>query len=60
VFTIRLEHSLLALEQDVAEDIYVVPSVVQAEKVEEAPRPRRSRFHWLRGFGRRARIDHRK
>jgi DtxR family Mn-dependent transcriptional regulator len=60
VFTIRLERSLLALEQDVAEDIYVVPSVVQEDKVEEAPLPRRSRFHWLRGFGRRARIDHRK
>ncbi len=60
VFTLRLERSLLALEQDVAEDIYVVPSAVEDPAEESAPQPRRSRFHWFRGFGRRARIDHRK
>jgi DtxR family Mn-dependent transcriptional regulator len=61
VFTIRLERSLLALEQDVAEDIYVMPAAEPTTAPqEEAPPPRRSRFHWLRGFGRRARIDHRK
>jgi DtxR family Mn-dependent transcriptional regulator len=61
VFTIRLERSLLALEHDVAEDIYVMPAPESPPKVEdEVPEPRRSRFHWLRGFGRRARIDHRK
>jgi len=60
VFTIRLERALLALEADVAEDIYVMPAIEPVKNEEPAPAPRRSRFHWLRGFGRRARIDHRK
>lgn len=60
VFTLRLERSLLALEQDVAEDIYVMPAAEPAKTEEEAPPARRSRFHWLGGLGRRARIDHRK
>lgn len=60
VFTLRLERQLLALEHDVAEDIYVVPWESPPPDQEPAPSPPRSRFHWLRGFGRRARIDHRK
>lgn len=60
VFTLRLERQLLALEHDVAEDIYVVPWESPPPDGETAPLPPRSRFHWLRGFKRRARIDHRK
>lgn len=60
VFTLRLERQLLALDFDVAEDIYVVPWDSTPPAGDPAPPPPRSRFHWFRGFGRRARIDHRK
>lgn len=62
LFTVRMENGLLAMEMDVAQDIYVILTSAEVENISKLSPPRRhSRFRFWKGFSRRrTRIDERK